>query len=162
AEAGSEALDLPLDHLRAIHDRPRGNVAIGVARVLAGRRPGVVELALLHEQHEGSLRMLAAPDGGLTGRDLLERAAEMDGPGLQASGVWPRDRSVERPVDLEGAGAVAVAAEPAHVARGKDRSADVGELRRTGVEEHDAGGGKIRERPNEATGLDGSAEDSQV
>jgi hypothetical protein len=57
SEAGSEALDLPLDHVRPIHDRPGRNVTIGIARVLAGRRPGVVELALLHEEHEGPLGM---------------------------------------------------------------------------------------------------------
>src|SRR5262249_33706039 len=127
-----------------------------------GRRPGGVELALLHQQHERALRMLAVPDGGLGGRDLVEGSAEMNRRGLQTLRVSPRDRPVERPVGLEGTGAVAVAAEPAHVTRGKDRCADVGELRGTGVEEDDAGGRKVRERSNKATRLDGSAESSQV
>src|SRR5262249_34676170 len=138
AEPGSEAFDLPLDDVRSIHGRPRRDVAVRVARVLARGRPAAVELALLHDEHEGPLGMLAAPDGGLARRDLVERTAEVDGRGLQAAGVAPRNRPIERPVDLERAGAVAVATEPADVPRRQDRFADVGKLRRTGVEEHDA------------------------
>src|SRR2546428_5023747 len=81
--------------------------------------------------------MLAAPDGRLRGRDLVEGPAEVDGRRLEAAWIPPGDRPVERPVDLEGAGAVAVAPEAAHVPRGKDRFPDVGELRRTGVEQDD-------------------------
>jgi hypothetical protein len=92
AEAGSKALDLPLDHARPVDHRPRRNVAIGVACVLVGRCPGVVELALLHEQHEGPFGMLSAPDGGFAGGDLAERAAEMNGRGFEAPGISPRDR----------------------------------------------------------------------
>ncbi len=58
--------------------------------------------------------------------------------GVEAARIAPRDRPVERPVELEHARAVAIAAQPAHVARGQDRLADVGELRRAGVEEDDA------------------------
>src|SRR5439155_8466943 len=116
-----------LDHVLPIDDRAGRNVAIGIAGVLARGCPGPVELALLDEEHEGPLGVLSAPDGGFAGGDLVERAAEMNGRRLQAAGISPRDRPVERPVDLEGAGAVAVAPEPAHIARGQDRCADVGE-----------------------------------
>src|SRR5262249_52780391 len=108
AEPRSEALDLPLDGFGAIDGRPGRDVAVRIARVLAFGRPPGVELALLHEQHEGPLGMLAAPDGGLRGRDLVQRATEVYGRGLQAAGVAPRDRPVQRPVELERAGTVAV------------------------------------------------------
>ena len=78
----------------------------------------------------GRSRMLAAPDGGLGGGDLVERAADVHGRGLEAARIAPRDRPVERPVELEDAGAVAIAAQAAHVACRQDRLADVGELRR--------------------------------
>src|SRR4029453_1873586 len=107
AEPGREALDLALDHVRPVEDRPRRNVAMGIARVLAGRGPRGGELALVHHEHERPLGMLSAPDGGLAGGDLVERAAEMNGRGFEAPGIAPRDRSVERPVELEGTGAVA-------------------------------------------------------
>src|SRR5262249_14871569 len=100
AEAGREALDLSLDDVRPVDGRPRRDVAVRVARVLASGGPAAVELALLDEEDEGSLGMLTAPDGGLAGRDLVERAAEVDGRGVQAAGIAPRDRPVERPVDL--------------------------------------------------------------
>src|SRR5207302_2390090 len=137
AEAGCEPLDLPLDGLGLILRRPVRYVTVRVAGVLAPRRPGGVELALLDDEDEGPRRMLAAPDGRLRGRDLVEGPAEVDGRRLEAAGIPPGDRPVERPVDLEGAGAVAIAPEAAHVPRGKDRFPDVGELRRTGVEQDD-------------------------
>src|SRR5262249_37891051 len=151
AEPRSEALDLPLDGFGAIDGRPGRDVAVRIARVLAFGRPPGVELALLHEQHEGPLGMLAAPDGGLRGRDLVQRATEVYGRGLQAAGVAPRDRPVQRPVELERAGTVAVAAEPTDVACGQDRFSDVGELRRAGVEENDASGRKVGEAADVST-----------
>ena len=49
-------------------------------------------------------------------RDLVERAAEVHGAGAGDLRGGPRDRPVERPVELEDAGPVAVAREPAPVA----------------------------------------------
>src|SRR5438552_3097458 len=63
AEAGCEPLDLPLDGLGPIHRRPVGYVTVRVAGVLAPRRPGGVELALVDDEREWPLRMLAAQDG---------------------------------------------------------------------------------------------------
>ena len=130
--------------------------------MLARGCPGPVELALLDEEHEWPLGVLSAPDGRFAGGNLVERAAEMNGRRLQAAGISPRDRPVERPVDLEGAGAVAVAPEPADIARGQDRCADVGELRRAGVEEDDTGGGDVRERSDVPSSLDAAAERPQI
>ncbi len=141
---------------------PGGDVAVGVAGVLAGGRARGVELALLDDQHERSLGVLAAPDGGLAGGDLVERAADVNGRGVEAARIAPRDRPVERPVELEDAGAVAVTAEPAEVVGGKERCADRGELRRAGVEEHDTRGRKIGERANRTSGLDRSAQGAEV
>src|SRR3989449_7602235 len=106
--------------------------------------------------------MLSAPNRGFGGRDLVERAAEMNGRGFQAAGVSPRDRPVERPVELEGAGPVAVAAEPAHVARGQDRLGDVGELRRARVEEDDPRGREVAEGADVPAGLDPAAERPEI
>src|SRR5438876_1921574 len=158
AEAGCKPLDLPLDGLGLIHRRPVGDVTVRVAGVLAPRRPGGVELALLDDEHERPLRMLAAPDGRLRGRDLVEGPAEVDGRGLEAARIAPRDRPVERPVDLEGAGAVAIAPEAAHVARGKGRFPDVGELRRTGVEQDDTRRREVGEGPHVSARLDAAGQ----
>ena len=62
--------------------------------------------ALLHDHHERTLRVLAAPHRRLGRGDLLERAADVHGRRVEAARVAPRDRSVERPVELEHAGTV--------------------------------------------------------
>src|SRR5438067_2210608 len=163
AEAGCEPLDLPLDGLGLIHRRPVRYVTVRVAGVLAPpRRPGGVELALLDDEDEGPRRMLAAPDGRLRRRDLVEGPAEVDGRRLEAAWIPPGDRPVERPVDLEGAGAVAIAPEAAHVARGKGRFPDVGELRRTGVEQDDTRRRDVGEGTDVPVRLDPAAERPEI
>ena len=89
---------------------PVRHVAVGVAGVLAGRRARRVELALLAQDEERPLGVPAATHVALRGADLLERAADVHGRRLAARGIAPRDRTVERPVELEDAGPVAVAA----------------------------------------------------
>ena len=67
--------------------------------------------------------------------DLVERAAEMDRAGTSASVRPPRNRRVQCPVDLEHAHAVAIATEPAAIARRQsvagNRQALVAASRRT-------------------------------
>src|SRR5262249_22297158 len=138
AKAGCEALDLPLDGGRAIDVRTSRNVTVRIPGVFAGGGARGVELTLLHHEHEGPFRMLATPHGGLAGGDLVERAAEVNGGCLPAARVAPGNRSVESPVDLECAGAIAITAQTAHVAPRQERPTHGGELRRTRVEQHHA------------------------
>ena len=70
-----------------------------------------VEQALLRQQHIRPLGVPAAADGALGGGDLRQRAAEVNGRRPGARRRRPGDRPVQRPVDLEHAGAVAVALE---------------------------------------------------
>ena len=134
AEARCEALDLRLDRvgrvavpaLRHVAVRPRGVLALGRARV--------VEEALLHEQHERPLAGAASlPRRALGLRDLGERAAEVDGPGTAQRVARPRDRRVERPVELERRRPVAKAERVPRQAR------EARELARRDVAEHGVG-----------------------
>ena len=87
-------------------------------------RAGGVEQARLHEQHERALGMLAAATAACSEAAIsLERAAEVHGarasaPPARVQGIG----AVERPVELEDARPVAVAPEPARVARPAARS----------------------------------------
>ncbi|MFN8185538.1 MAG: hypothetical protein U0R69_00515 [Gaiellales bacterium] len=74
----------------------------------------------------------------LGGGDLLERPAEMDGRRPTALLGPPRDRGVEREVELEDARAVPVALEPSPVPVGEPATGDPQELARREVEEHRA------------------------
>jgi hypothetical protein len=74
-----------------------------------------LEQAVLREKDEGALRMPASPWRPLRLGDLLQGSAEVDGAGTRAPGRRPRDRPVERIVDLEGCRPMAEAAQTAHV-----------------------------------------------
>ena len=139
AEAGREALDLRLDPLRHVDARAVRDVAVRPGRVPPGRRARRVEEALLGEQHERPLRDLPAPRRRLRRRDLLQRRSEVDGPGACAFLRPPGDRPVERPVELEHARPVAVALQPAAVARGEAVAGQVEQAARRHVEEHETG-----------------------
>ena len=127
----------------------------------SGARVGIDERGL-RDQHVRALGVLAAPDGGLRGGDLLERPAEVHGSGLAALGRAPRHRARERVVDLEDAGPVAVAAQRAAVAAGQRVAADREQLARRDVEEDGAGVGELVEALDLATGLDRAAERLEV
>jgi hypothetical protein len=79
--------------------------------VLSCRRTGRVEEALLGEEHEGPLRDLAAPRGGLRRGDLFQRRSQVDGRRTTALLGSPWDGRVQRPVELEHAGPVPEALE---------------------------------------------------
>src|SRR5262249_53752802 len=124
AESGRESLHLPLDGLRHIDGRSVRDVAVAPPRVLAGGRARGVGEALLREEGEGAVGDAAAPDRVFVHGDLLERAAEVHRPGARALRRAPRNRTVERPVDFEHAGAVAEALQPAYIARWKGVAGD--------------------------------------
>src|SRR5262249_46542628 len=87
-------------------------------------------------------------------RDLLERAAEMDGARFGARRGGPRHRSVERVIELEDAGAATEARERATIALGKSRTCDARELPGRGVEEHGPRGRQVFESRHWCAGLD--------
>src|SRR5215207_380708 len=161
-EARGEAFDLGLDPPCHVEGRAVGDVAVGPNGMLARRRAGRVEEALLRQQHERSLGMLAAPHGGFTGGDLLQRASEVDGPGPQALDGPPGDRAVEREIYLEDAGTVTVILEGAPVALGDVRPRDVEQLAGRDVEEDRARARHLLDRVHPDAGEDLAAEGDQV
>ena len=60
-----------------------------------------VEEALLPQEHERALGVLAAPDGGFSRDYLLQRPTEVDRSSAQALFDLPGNRAVEREVHLE-------------------------------------------------------------
>src|SRR5260370_9000361 len=94
-------------------------MAVRPRSVFTRRCACLVEQALLGQQHERSLGRYALPNGSFAGRDLWQRAAEMERRGAQAVGISPWNRSVERKIDLENARPVAEAREPPSIALGE-------------------------------------------
>ncbi len=95
-------------------------------------------------------------------RHLVERAPEVDGPGPGAPLVDPRHRAVECVVDLERAGPVPEALEPA---TGPDVEAVAGDghdLARREVEEHRACGRDVGRRCHPLPGDHLAAQGPQV
>ncbi len=129
-----EALDLAEDAIGHVDGGPVRHVAVGPQRVLAGRRARGIEEALLRDEHEGTIGVLAAPDGGLRGRDFGQRAAEVDGPRVCAFPRPPRDGAVEGGVDLEHSRTVAVALQAATIAAGQPLARDRHQLAGSQVE----------------------------
>ena len=125
----------------------------------AGARVGSNRL-VLGEQHERPLRDAARGDRGLRRGDLLERAAEVDRRRREQLGGAPRDRAVEREVELEDARSVAEAARAGAGSRPGARSpAIAGEPAGRRVEQRDPVRRQVVERASTApAGLDPPAE----
>ena len=104
----------------------------------------------------------AAPRLPLGRDDLLERPAQVHRRRLRALGRPPRDRPVERPVELEDAGPVAEPLEPPPVARRQLAARDAEQLARRHVEQHRPAGVELGERRHAAPRLDLAAERPQV
>ena len=103
-------------------------MAVRPDRLLAGRSAGGIEAALLRDEHERPCRVASGVDVGLGAGDLLERAAEVDGSCVGELRVAPRDRAVDRDVELEDARPVAVPAKLIGVAAGQPSPAMASEL----------------------------------
>src|SRR5262249_1046880 len=80
------------------------HMAVGPGGVLSTGRTRLVEQAGLREQHERPSGVRALPL-----RDLVERSSEMHSPGPPPLPAPPRNRSIERPVEFEGARSVSIA-----------------------------------------------------
>src|SRR5439155_3451957 len=124
AETRCEALELRLDALGHVDGRAVRHVAVGPDRVLARGRARLIEEALLADEHEWALGRVALPHLALGVRDVVERAAHMHGPGAKAGLRAPRDRAVERVVDLEDTRAAAIPAHRAAVSAGEAFAGD--------------------------------------
>ena len=142
---------------------PAGHVAVGVAGVLAGGRAA-------SDRTGSAARRARTGRSGCSPRHTAASAAAISSSvpptcTVEASrqrgsrhGIGPSSAQSS----LNDARAVAVAAQAAHVAGGQDRPADVGELRRAGVEEHDARRRQVGEAAHRHAGLDAAAELAQV
>src|ERR1022692_4856529 len=108
-------------------------MAVRPPRLLALWRAAPINLALLAKENVRAFRVFSTPDGGLRGRDFLQRPAEMHRGSTQASRVLPWDRSSQSPIELEDSGTVAKAFEAVDIAPGQDGRRDGGELRGTRV-----------------------------
>ena len=104
---GREALDLRLDPVGHIHVGAVRPVTVGPRDVLSRGGARRVGERRLNDQNERALGDPAAPGVPLRARDLVQRAAEVHRPCAVALLGAPRDRPVERPVDLERARPVA-------------------------------------------------------
>src|ERR1700687_4052483 len=99
--------------------------------MFALRRAGGVEQAWLGEQDKRSAGVVRFPR-----RDLFERAPQMYRTGAPAGLCGPGDRSVERPIQLEDARAVAVTRERLRVTVRETRARQREQLARGDVAHH--------------------------
>src|SRR5436190_13829980 len=162
AEAGSEALDLPLDALGHILGRSIRHVTVTPPRVLARRRARRIEHALLRDENERLLRGASVEHRMLALHDLVERAADVHRRRLCALRGLPRNRTVERPVDFEHARSVAKLAQLADIARGQLIAGNVRELTRSDVEEDGARLREIAHRLHATIRLERAAEGAEI
>src|SRR4029453_4567431 len=102
AKPGGGPREFPVDPRQHVGRRSIRDVTVRPRRVLAVGRTGRVEQAGLRDQHEGTFRFASIPAIALRGRDLLQRAADVNGSGASDIPVAPGYRSVARPVDLVG------------------------------------------------------------
>src|SRR5215218_2535946 len=94
SETGGETFYLRLDPLGHVEGRAVWDVAVGPYGILALGGARLVEEALPGEQYKEPLGVFPAGDGGLPRCDLVQRRAEVDGPGAPALLRFPGDRAV--------------------------------------------------------------------
>ena len=131
---------------------------VGPDRVHVAGRPRRVGQGLLGDQDERPLGHPARTDVGLGGRDLLERPADVDGAGAAGRLVGPGDAAADGQVDLVGRRAVPPPAVRTPAPRRELVAEDVGDRAGAGVEQGDPCGGQVRPRRHGVTGDDGPAE----
>jgi len=90
---GAKPFDLAFDRFGHVDVRAVGHVAVRPGGVLAFGRARRVEEALLRQEHEGAIGVVAALHGALARGDLGRGPAYVHGRGAQHVGVGPRDRN---------------------------------------------------------------------
>src|SRR5207247_1035066 len=78
----------------------------------------------------------SAPNLGFMPGDFFDRPADVDRAGASTIGGAPWNRAIERPIDLEDAGAIAESAEAPNVSRRERGARDLDELPRPDLEAH--------------------------
>src|SRR5690606_24389574 len=119
---------LSLDAVGGVFGRAVGDVAVGPGGVEAGRRAGRVEDAGLGEDEERAFGDAPLPGRSLCGRDVVQRPPDVEGAGAAGLFGEPGDGPGQGPVQLEGAGAVAETREAAAVAFGQAGAGEREEL----------------------------------
>jgi hypothetical protein len=162
AEPGGKTLDLILDPPCHIDRRASRDVAVGPRGRSSCGRAGVVPRAVLDAQHERAIRVAAPGDGLFGRRDLGDRAAQVDRRRPAQLVGPPRDRAVERPVELEDPRAVAEPLVDPAGPRGQAvaRDPDGGARRR--VEDDRPRRRQLRQVRDASTRLDRPAEGAQL
>ena len=177
AETGGEALDLLLDSGGGVAAPVVGDVAVGPCGVasfavadVGGGAGGVDDRGLDEDEIGAGVPVCragprgggAVPHGALAGGDFGERAADVDAAGAAGCGVGPGDWAAEGPVDFEGAGAAAEAAQEIGEAGGE---VVFGELEQAGggeVAEDEVGGADFGERADADAGVERAAVGAQA
>ena len=139
AEPGGEPLDLCLDPAGHVGRAARGHVTVAPQRVLAGRSPAQVHHTRLGDQAVRPVRHPAGRHLGLAPGHFGQRAAEVHGARLAASGRAPRHRPAERPVHLAHPRPVAVAAQRPALPGGQLVTGQAEQLPRRHVKQHGTG-----------------------
>src|SRR5581483_5034188 len=121
-----------------------------------------VEQALLGEQHERALGMSAPGYLGLGRGDLRQRPAEVNRARAPARGRPPRDRAVEREVELEDPRAVPVPAQAPPVPPGKRAAGEIQELARSDVQQLRLDALELGDRLDPRLALDPAGERAEV
>jgi hypothetical protein len=161
AEAGGEPLDLRLDPAGHVDVRAGRHVAVGPQRLLAGRGAGRVGHAGLDDQHVRGVGVPARGHLGLGRGDLLEGAAQVQGPGPAAVLVGPRHRAGEREVHLADAGPVTEPAQRGGVPSWQPVAGHLEQRLGRDVEEDRLSRGQLGQRAHPAAGLDAAAQLAQ-
>jgi hypothetical protein len=125
-------------------------------------RAGRIEHALLRDQHVRPLRVISARDLGLSRRDVSHGSADVHGTRLVQLLGCPRDRTVDREIELVCGRSVPEAAQPAPIPIGQAIAREARHLARVQVEQRDPRARQLAERDHRPAGLDATAEGGQV
>src|SRR5438105_7089686 len=157
-----EALDLRLHSFSHVERGAIRDVAVRPHGVLPRWRARWVKKALLSDEDERTVGRSPARDLGFALGDLIERPAEVHRPCAKALLGAPRDRAVDRVVELEDARPVAKRTELAAVTVGKTRTGHLVELSGRDIAQVGARRAELVEACYAAARLAPAAEGSQA
>jgi hypothetical protein len=126
------------------------------------RRAGRIEQCWLYENHERPLRRPSRVYFPLRQRDLLERAAKVNGGCARAVRGAPRDRRIQRPIDFECRHSVAVPFELAAVPHRKPMTGNLQQRSRREIAQDRARGRQFIYRAHGGINYDLAAEEAQM
>ena len=145
AKTWGKAFHLRFDGCCHVDRRTVRDMAVSPAGVLPCGRSARIRGGCLDVEHVRVRRVSTSGNEAFAGRHLIGSPGEVDGAGASQPFVFPRDRAVECPINLENPGTISPFRELPPITRGQRISGDLNHLAWRDVEYDSPVRGQLRQ-----------------